>query len=99
MPQKPARGARRAPSAPQHPGEVLAAILADTPPALAAKWFALDEASLGKVLAGAAPLTPEMAATAGTIFGTGAAPWIEMQSAWDEWQAAEAARRAAKAAK
>ena len=70
--------------APQHPGLVLAEILADTPPAVAAKWFGLSQEELAAVLTGNAPLTAAMAAQAGTIFGTGAAPWLEMQAAWDE---------------
>ncbi len=40
------RGGRRPASAQQHPGEVLREILADTPPALAAKWFGLSTTEL-----------------------------------------------------
>ena len=67
----------------QHPGAVLAQILEDTPTALAAKWFSLSEAGLLAVLEGRAPMTAAMAQQAGAVFGTGSAPWLEMQSAWD----------------
>ena len=77
------RGGRRPASAQQHPGEVLREIFADTPPALAAKWFGLSATEL--------PLTPAMAETAGSIFGTGAAPWLDMMAAWDEAHATEKA--------
>ena len=36
-------------------------------------------------------MTNAMAVTAGTVFGTGAAPWIEMQRLWDEAHAPRAA--------
>ena len=40
---------------------------------------------------GELPLTPAMAETAGSIFGTGAAPWLDMMAAWDEAHATEKA--------
>ena len=55
------RGARRPASAQQHPGEVLREILADTPPALAAKWFGLSATELEAFYHGALPLTPATA--------------------------------------
>lgn len=75
----------------QHPGEVLREILADTPPALAAKWFGLSLTELEAFYKGEMPLTPAMAEVAGSIFGTGAAPWLEMMNAWDEAHAPEKA--------
>lgn len=68
----------------QHPGEMLAQILEDTELSAAAGWFGLSKDAFLAVLEGKAPMTREMAVTAGTIFGTGSAPWIEMQAAWDE---------------
>ena len=85
--KSPARGGRRGEPA-QHPGAVLAQILDDTPLAVAAKWFGIAPAELAAILAGEAPLTPALAAQAGAVFGTGAAPWLEMQAAWDEAHAA-----------
>lgn len=82
------RGRGRSAQAPlQHPGAVLAEVLADTPLAVAAKWFGMTPEPLEAVLRAEAPLTAAMAAQAGAIFGTGAAPWLEMQAAWDEAQA------------
>ena len=66
-------------------------ILADTPPALAAKWFGLSATELEAFYHGELPLTPAMAETAGSIFGTGAAPWLDMMAAWDEAHATEKA--------
>lgn len=88
---KSSRGPRRAAPAQQHPGEVLREILADTPPALAAKWFGLTPAELEAFFSGRLPLTPAMAETAGGIFGTGAAPWLDMMRAWEEANAPERA--------
>ena len=73
------RGGRRPASAQQHPGEVLREILADTATELEAFYH------------GELPLTPAMAETAGSIFGTGAAPWLDMMAAWDEAHATEKA--------
>ena len=75
------RGGRRPASAQQHPGEVLREILADTPPALAAKWFGLSATELEAFYHGELPLTP----------ATGAAPWLDMMAAWDEAHATEKA--------
>ena len=85
------RGGRRPASAQQHPGEALREILADTPPALAAKWFGLSATELEAFNHGELPLTPAMAETAGSIFGTDAAPWLDMMAAWDEAHATEKA--------
>ena len=63
----------------------------DTPPALAAKWFGLSATELEAFYHGELPLTPAMAETAGSIFGTGAAPWLDMMAAWDEAHATEKA--------
>ena len=81
-------------ASPQHPGEVLAQILEDTPLPVAAKWFGISPAELSAVLAGEAPVTPELAAQAGAVFGTGSAPWLEMQAAWEEAHAPKPAEKA-----
>ena len=78
------RGGRRPASAQQHPGEVLREILAD-------KWFGLSATELEAFYHGELPLTPAMAETAGSIFGTGAALWLDMMAAWDEAHATEKA--------
>ena len=78
-PRRSGSGSTKGQNTLQHPGAVLAQILEDTPTALAAKWFSLSEAELLAVLEGRTP----MAQQAGAVFGTGSAPWLEMQSAWD----------------
>ena len=86
-PQKKGRpngDARSSRGEPQHPGLVLAQILDDTPHAAAAKWFNMTPADFEEFLAGRRPMTPEMAAAAGTVFGTGAAPWLAMIEAAQE---------------
>lgn len=88
----PKKGGRRPQSAQQHPGQVLAEILADTPPALAAKRFGLTPAEFELFSNGELPLTSAMAETAGSIFGTGAAPWLDMMAAWDEVHSTDALR-------
>lgn len=92
------RGNRGAAPTAQHPGEVLAEILDDTPVPVAAKWFSITPEALLAVLEGRAPMTQEMATVAGAVFGTGSAPWIEMQRLYDEALAKEAERQAAKQA-
>ena len=86
-------------NAPAHPGQVLAQVLEDTPLPLAAKWFSMTEAELRAVLEGRAPISAETAAQAGAIFGTGAAPWLEMQAAYDAAAAVTAEKAAQKAAR
>ena len=77
----------------QHPGFVLAQILEDTPAAVAAKWFGISANDLIAVLEGRAPMTAAMAQQAGAVFGTGSAPWLEMQAAWDEAHAPAAQKK------
>lgn len=81
-------------NAPQHPGCVLAQVLEDTPLSLAAKWFSMSEAEVRAMFEGRAPVTQAVAAQAGAIFGTGSAPWLEMQAAYDAAEAAKAAKAA-----
>lgn len=69
---------------PQHPGLVLAEVLGDTPAASAAKWFGKTPDEVKAVLEGRAPMDAAMCAAAGSIFGTGSGPWLEMQRLWDE---------------
>ena len=76
-PRRSGSGSTKGQNTLQHPGAVLAQILE------AAKWFSLSEAELLAVLEGRTPMTAAMAQQAGAVFGTGSAPWLEMQSAWD----------------
>ena len=89
----PARRPRRSESVrrsgPVHPGTVLQSVLEDTPPAAAAAWFGLKPDEFTAVLEGRAPMTPDLCSRAGEIFGTGAAPWLDMQAAWEESQSSD----------
>lgn len=77
---------------PRHPGLVLAEVLDETPPAVAAKWFGLTPEEAQKLLAGEAPFTAEIARRAGDVFGTGAAPWMALFEAWEEASAPKPAK-------
>ena len=83
-------------NAPAHPGFVLATVLEDTPLSAAAKWFDISAGELTAVLEGRASMTPGMCTRAGEIFGTGAAPWLDLQSAWDAHLEALAQKAAAR---
>lgn len=91
------RGGRGGARPARHPGGVLAEVLDDTPLPVAAKWFSITPEALADVLEGRAPMTNAMAVVAGTVFGTGSAPWIEMQRLYDEAEAAGALRAAQRA--
>ncbi len=97
--QKPTRrgrgGATNAPNGPVHPGLTLAQVLEDTPLEVGARWFAMPPDALEAVLTGKAPMTKEMADIAGSVFGTGVAPWLMIIEAYE----AEVARLEAKAQK
>lgn len=83
------RGGRRPASAQQHPGEVLREISQIPLPHSRRSGFGLSTTELEAFYNGELPLTPAMAETAGSIFGTGAAPWLDMMAAWDEAHATE----------
>lgn len=80
----------RHPSAmpPSHPGEILRD---DVLPALglsrdeAAARLGIDSRSLGEILAGTAPITPEIAESIGELCGNGGAIWIRMQRSCAAW--------------
>ena len=95
--QKPSRrgrgGESNAPKGLAHPGLTLAQVLEDTPLEVGAKWFQMSPDALEAVLTGKAPMTKEMADIAGSVFGTGAAPWLMMMEVYE----AEVARLEAKA--
>lgn len=72
-----------------HPGPILAEVLDDTPDVVAARWFGMTPENLRRLLAGEIPMTVEMATVAGTVFGTGAAPWLDMVKNWEVAQVAK----------
>ncbi len=81
------RDARRAPI---HPGEILRE---DVLPALnmpvqtAARHLGVSRQTLHRILAGTMPVTPAMALRLGKFCGNGPALWLNMQSAYDLWEA------------
>ena len=74
---------------PTHPGEILRE---DVLPALrmnvsqAARELGVSRQLLHRILAGKAPVTPEMAVRLGKWAGNGPALWRGMQEAWDVWR-------------
>jgi addiction module HigA family antidote len=78
---------------PTHPGEILRE---DVLPALrmsvsqAARELGVSRQLLHRILAGRAPVTPEMAVRLGKWAGNGPALWLGMQQAFDLWHAEQA---------
>ena len=78
---------------PTHPGEILRE---DVLPALrmnvsqAARELGVSRQLLHRILAGRAPVTPEMAVRLGKWAGNGPALWLGMQQAFDVWHAEQA---------
>ena len=78
---------------PTHPGEILRE---DVLPALrmnvsqAARELGVSRQLLHRILAGSAPVTPEMAVRLGKWAGNGPALWLGMQQAFDVWHAEQA---------
>jgi addiction module HigA family antidote len=78
---------------PTHPGELLRE---DVLPALrmsvsqAARELGASRQLLHRILAGKAPVTPEMAVRLGKWAGNGPALWLGMQQAFDLWHAERA---------
>ncbi|MDL2353012.1 MAG: HigA family addiction module antitoxin [Pseudomonadota bacterium] len=75
---------------PTHPGELLRD---DVLPALrlpvaeAARQLGISRQTLYKIIAGASPVTPEMAVRLGKWCGNGPGLWLRMQQAYDLWHA------------
>ncbi len=84
----PASGKTRRP--PTHPGAILRE---DVLPALrlsvteAARQLRVARQTLHRILAGKAPVTPEMAVRLGRFCGNGAELWLSLQQAHDLWTA------------
>lgn len=81
---------------PTHPGEILRE---DVLPTLgltvsdAARQLGVSRQMLHRILAGRAPVTPDMAVRLGKFCGNGPGLWLRLQQAFDLWHAA---RRLAK---
>jgi addiction module HigA family antidote len=87
MVASPKRSAERCPT---HPGAFLREMVL---PAMAIRKTQIAEAlgvsrqTLYDILAERQPVTPAMAVRLGVVFGTSAASWLGMQTAYDLWHA------------
>ncbi|MFJ5486791.1 HigA family addiction module antitoxin [Hansschlegelia beijingensis] len=80
---------RRGPAfRPSHPGELIATALEglDLPLSSAAKDLGITRQTLDGIIAGRSPVTPDIAARLGKLFGNGAGLWLRMQTIHDRWQ-------------
>ncbi|WP_027142099.1 HigA family addiction module antitoxin [Mesorhizobium sp. WSM3626] len=75
--------------APSHPGAVLADIIPATGKSKAdiARLLGISRQQLYDILAEKKPVSPNVAARLGKLFGDGAAIWLRMQAAHDAWHA------------
>lgn len=85
------------PKRPPHPGEILRRDYLE-PRGIAvvdaAEGLGISRKHLHAILAGRAPVTPEMALRLGTALGAKPELWVELQAAYDRWQVLEELRRA-----
>ncbi|MBZ9821917.1 HigA family addiction module antitoxin [Mesorhizobium sp. CA4] len=75
---------------PSHPGELIADLLEDTRHSkmAVAEMLGISRQQFHSVLAGRKPVTPDMAARLGKLFGNGPGLWLRMQANFDAWHAA-----------
>jgi antitoxin HigA-1 len=81
---------RSADRCPTHPGAFLREIVLPAlpvPKAELARALGISRQSLYDILAERQPVTPTMAVRLGTVFKTSAASWLNMQTAYDLWNA------------
>ncbi len=81
-----ARNPNRCPS---HPGALLAEIIPATGKTKSeiAALLGISRQQLHDILSEAKPVSPNVAARLGKMFGDGAAIWVAMQGAYDAWHA------------
>ena len=74
---------------PPHPGEVILDMLEDMEysKSTVAKMLGISRQQLHAVLAARKPVSPEMAARLGKLFGNGPALWLRLQASYDAWHA------------
>ncbi len=80
---------------PPHPGEVLKdGVFSDTGITVteAAKALGITRAALSRIVNGKAGISAEMALRLGQWLGSGPEVWLNMQSAYDLWQAEQRPR-------
>ncbi|QEP42069.1 addiction module antidote protein, HigA family [Ectothiorhodospiraceae bacterium BW-2] len=74
---------------PPHPGEVIQDILDDLDYSKSnvAKMLGISRQQLHAILAARKPVSPEIAARLGKLFGNGPALWLRLQAGYDAWHA------------
>lgn len=77
---------------PAHPGAVLKEWLAEVSITQAAQHLGITRAYLSRILNGRASISADMALRLAALLGTSADMWLNMQSAYDLWQAAQQPR-------
>lgn len=77
---------------PAHPGAVLKEWLAEVSITQAAQHLGITRAYLSRILNGHANISADMALRLAALLGTSADMWLNMQSAYDLWQAAQLPR-------
>lgn len=80
---------RRAARCPSHPGALLNDIIPDTGRTKVeiATMLGISRQQLYDIVNEKKPISPNVAARLGKLFGDGAAIWLKMQAAYDAWQA------------
>ena len=77
---------------PAHPGAVLKEWLADVSITQAAEHLGITRAYLSRILNEHASISADMALRLSVLLGTSADMWLNMQSAYDLWQATQKPR-------
>ncbi|MDO4794935.1 MAG: HigA family addiction module antitoxin [Brachymonas sp.] len=77
---------------PAHPGAVLKEWLAEVSITQAAQHLGITRAYLSRILNGHASISADMALRLAALLGTSADMWLNMQSAYDLWLAAQLPR-------
>lgn len=74
---------------PKHPGELLDDIIPKTGRSKSeiACLLGISRQHFHAILAGRKPVSPEVAAKLGKLFGDGTAVWLRMQATFDAWHA------------